>query len=286
MNPKQGRSMLATPAKQDGLVGIINTINTMRQSHFKPVIMADFYCGSGENVIDGMPINGSPISMLDGLTTSIARMTSIPTHPRFLLFNDIVSERALDSLPHAIESWQREMGLPVNKDELVCYNKKSQEFRAAIKYRAGSAQSLCYEIVSAIDRGFHFVAMVDPNGPKDAPWSELRQIYDSYRGKSIELIIHISSTTLKRVAKAREATDINFSPMPDHISDMLNAFNGCGGWIREPLGRDQWTMLLLSKFPPRNGWNPKNGPRFLRINETEGIKLIEYLSTTKKDRGE
>jgi len=280
--PIQGMSAAATPVKQSGLVGMANMLTLMRKHSRKPVMIADFYCGEGENVVDGVHIKGSPISIMQGIAMAIGQMVDPPKQPRYIVFNDIVSGRVMDRLPGVVERWQSDMGLPVNHMRLTCYTKAGRPVVIPIAYRVGSAQTLCGDIESSINHGFHVIALIDPNGPKDAPWSELRSLYDR-RGNSLEVIIHISANTLKRVAKAREV-GYNFAPMPDHISGMLSAFDGAGGWVREPVGADQWTLLLLSKFPPRNGWNPKTGPRFLRIDDDNGRELIQYLSTTAKER--
>lgn len=283
MMPIQGSSAHATPMKQDGIVGIVDMVNIMRQRSYKPVVFIDFYCGSGTNVVDGREISGSPISMLEGIVKATSRMKQIPRHPRMVVFNDIVQERSLDTLPVEVEAWQAKQGLPVNRDVLTCFTKTGQRFTVPIRYVAGSAQDMCAKVKQAIANRMHVVALIDPNGPKDAPWAELRELYEKH-SKDFELLIHVSSTALKRVAGARAVTEFNFAPMPSHVSDMLQAFSGCGGWIREPTGADQWTMVLITRFPPRSGWNVKNGPRYLKMDTEEGQQLIQYLSTTVKQR--
>ncbi len=280
--PIQGMSAAATPAKQSGLVGMTHMLTLMRKKLPRRVMVADFYCGEGENVVDGEHIKGSPISILEGMTLAISQMDDPPKMQRRIVFNDIVSRRVMDHLPGVVEAWQADMGLPVNRKQLTCYTKTGMPVVIPIYYWTGSAQSLCGDIETAINNGFHVIALIDPNGPKDAPWSELRSLYDRL-GHRLEIIIHISATTLKRVAKAREA-GYNFAPMPDHISGMLSVFHGARGWVREPVGADQWTMLLLSRHAPRYGWNTKTGPRFLKIDDENGQKLIQHLSTTAKER--
>lgn len=280
IKPIQGASALATPAKQNGLVGMFDTISVMRKNSHKPIVFADFYCGSGVNAVNGEEINGSPISMLEGIYLSCQRMKGPPAQQRYIVFNDIVSDRVLDALPIAVESWQARNRLPVDRNILRCTTKDGIPVSIPITYVASPAQELCNSIDGLIRGGAHVVALVDPNGPKDAPWEALKRMFRA-KERALELIIHVSSNTLKRVSRAREATGFNFSPMPNHVQDMLAAFTGCGGWIREPVGSDQWTMLLLSKFPPYGGWNCKNGPRFLLIDSTEGSSLIRRLSTTR-----
>ena len=84
------------------------------------------------------------------------------------------------------------------------------------------------------------------------------------------------------MAKAKAATGFTFAPIPDHISAMFAAFDKCGGWIREPVGPDQWTLALISKFPPRHGWNTKSAS-FHRIDSEAGQATIKRLTSTKKE---
>lgn len=281
----QGSSSVATPAKQSGLIGMIDMLTKMRQKSYKPVVILDFYCGSGHNVLDGQTINGSPLSIIEGVCKAINAMKELPKQPMFIVFNDIVSMRVNDLLPEKIEEWQEKNGLPVDRNQLVCFNNKNERFAINLHYSAGDAADLCDSLLKAVRQGYHCVSIIDPNGPKHVPWEKLRSIYNSHQ-KSLELIFHISATTLKRVWRARESTDIQFSPMPDHIADMLTYFNDCGGWIRQPAGADQWTMMLISRFPPRNGWLVKDGLSFYKIEEQEGQKLIKHLSMTKAKRNE
>lgn len=284
MIPIQGSSLLATPAKQDGLTGIVHMMTLMRKNMARPVVFIDFYCGDGKNLVDGKVIKGSPISILEGVAKAIASMSELPKYPRQIVFNDIVAERVTDKLPLHIEGWQREMGLPVDCNYLVCYNKLGKRFRVPITYLAGGADSLCDSVFKGIMYGYHVISIIDPNGPKDAPWEKLKQLYSKH-SSSFEVIFHLSATTLKRVSLARESTGFNFRPMPNHVANLIDSFADCGGWIREPVGGDQWTMMLVSKFPPRNGWNVKNGPKFYKIDQPEGQQMVEYLSTTAKQRG-
>jgi len=284
MNPLQGASKAATPAKQCGLVGMYDMLTLMRKNHFAPIVYADLYCGSGTNHIGGeVEISGSPISMLEGIRLATSRMSAPPKRPRLILFNDIMAERSQRQLPAHVEAWQRRNGLPVDPHELQIPIKNGRMFMAPISYEAMPADSAVDMLGHAINSGYHVIAAVDPNGPKDAPWQKLRSLFDR-RSSRMELIIHISATTLKRVAKARANVAFDFAPMPDHIADLLEKFRGAGGWIREQVGKDQWTMLLLSKYPPRNGWNTKTGPKFFLMHSGEGKGLIHYLSTTAKER--
>lgn len=285
MIPIQGSSLLATPAKQDGLTGIVHMMTLMRKNMARPVAFIDAYCGNGVNSVDEKDINGSPISILEGICKAVASMSETPNHPRFILFNDIIESRVKGNLPVEVEQWQMKNGLPVNQNELVCYNKKKEPFRVSIIYEAKSANDLCDAVVlKAVKNGCHVVVFVDPNGPKHAPWEKLKEIYKKYP-KNVEMIFSIAGNTLKRVYGARLSTGYNFSSMPNHVADMIDSFADCGGWIREPIGADQWTMVLVSKFPPRNGWNVKTGPKFYKIDQPEGQQMVEYLSTTAKQRG-
>ena len=286
MDMFQGCSIAATPAKQDGLKGIYDMIGLMRKNWRGQVIFADMYSGAGKNIIDGQNVRGSPISMLEGLLLSVSRMRGIPSGNWAIVFNDIVKGRATESLPQAVAGWQEEKRIAVDPTKLICYTKDMQKFTIPISYKEGSAATLTKEIESLLNqyRGCHVIMAIDPNGPKDAPWNELRSIWDNH-GKNAEMIFHISANTLKRVAKARQATNFNFSPMPDHMHGMIKAFRDAGGWIREPLGSDQWTIALLSKYPPEYGWMCQ-GAKFHKIDSRSGKYIVSRLSLTKKEMAE
>lgn len=108
----QGASALATPPKQDGLIGIYDTLTTMRKGHFAPVAYIDLYCGSGTNHVDDEIINGSPLSMLEGIKLAIGRMdrrgaTSLRRQPSVRVYAaDKTAEKAgRFQLPGQLLGW-------------------------------------------------------------------------------------------------------------------------------------------------------------------------------------
>jgi len=281
-NPIQGSSRMATPVKQDGIVGLYDTLTTMRKNLFTKMAYFDIYSGSGTNAIDSeTEVQGSPISMLDGIRIATSRMATLPTTARRIVFSDIIAGRATDALPAAVRRWQSANNLPVDPYNLRCPSKTGELVTIPIRYCASSAADAVKDIGRAIAAGWHTIVTIDPNGPKDAPWQELHELF-TRRGDRMEMFIHISANTLKRIAGAKAVTGKTFAPTPDHISAMLQQFSGACGWVREPVGADQWTILLLSKFPPRSGWNTKNGARFLKLDSDEGKSLVRRLSLTKK----
>ena len=69
----QGQSLIATLPKQVNFRGIVKMRCQMLSGLFGDGLrnisrlrIRDAYCGEGENVIDGMAIDGSPISILSG----------------------------------------------------------------------------------------------------------------------------------------------------------------------------------------------------------------------------
>lgn len=277
----QGSSLAATPIKQQGLVGIYHMTALRRKNYRKPTVFVDLYSGNGKNVVGDEVINGSPLSMLEGIKKAVQSMRGAPAAQWFLVFNDIAPDRATELLPENVMRWQEENKLPVNRDSISLTTADGSKVDIPVQYVCGCARSLVEQIAALLDKlkTAHVVMMVDPNGPKHAPWEELKQVWERHR-QDAELIFHISATTLKRVAKARASTGFAFAQMPDHIAALIDAFKGCGGWGRKPVGADQWTILMLSMFPPRNGWE-KAG--FLKLDSEawEGERL--RMSMTAKE---
>lgn len=278
----QGGSVAATPIKQDGVVGIFD-LQATRWKNYNPLVFVDLYAGSGRNVIGGESINGSPLSILGGIYRAVSKSRSRPPHPWLIVFNDIAPGRATSLLPENVMRWQEENGLPVNADSLCMRLKDGSEFVVPIKYLCGPSDDVVQAMRTALDAGFraHFVMLVDPNGPKDAPWPDLQMIWNRH-GRYVDLVLHIAATILKRVSKARDSVGYDFAPMPNHIAGMLDLFTRCGGWIREPVGADQWTIAMISKYPPKSGWAQKNAS-FHLINSPDGQQTIKRLTYTKKE---
>jgi hypothetical protein len=277
---KQGASPAATSLKQDGLFGIYRMQGTRWKDRY-PLVFVDLYSGSGENVVDGQSIIGSPLSLLSGLAAAIRSSNTVPKYSDWLIvFNDITTGRATDILPENVMRWQEENGLPVNSSVLSVTNKNGWTFNVPIRYMCSPSSDVVEDIQAILGRKnqAHFTLLIDPNGPKDAPWDALREIWEKHKNK-VDLLFHISATTLKRCAKAKESTGMNFAPMPDHVKGLIDAFYGCGGWVRGPVGADQWTILLISSRPPKNGW----GNSFHLIQSIEGDEVIKRLSLTKSE---
>lgn len=284
----QGSSLTATPIKQQGLVGIYHMIALRRKNYRKPTVFVDLYSGNGKNVVGDEIINGSPLSMLEGIKKAVQSMrpekknpTGTPKAQWSIVFNDIAPDRATDLLPENVMRWQEENRLPVNKDVIQLTNSIGHKVDITVEYVCGCAKSLVDQIAHFLDKmkSAHVVMMVDPNGPKHAPWNELKCVWERHHEES-QLIFHISATALKRVAKARASTAYDFAPMPDHISALLDLFEDCKGWIRLPVGADQWTILMLSMFPPRNGWEKE---RFLELDSERGREAKALMSMTAKE---
>ncbi len=235
------------------------------------MVFVDLYCGSGENKLPGEIIAGSPISMLAGILDAVQHLTP---------------GRATLLLPENVMRWQAENNLVVNPELFQCTARDGSIFSMPIKYRTGSAQDAveCICNIMQVNRKSHIILMIDPNGPKDAPWVKTKEIWDRYPNR-VEMIFHLGATVLKRVSKARDTCGAEFfAPMPDHIAALVDSFSDSDGWVRDPVGKDQWTMLLLSKFPPHNGWKTIDAS-FHKIQSEIGQQVVRRLSLTKKELG-
>lgn len=286
----QGQSDLATPAKQQGLIGMYRMLTLMRKKlrekkGIKNLIYMDMYSGIGENVADGQRIYGSPISMLEGIHRAVRSMNDGPGGvKRHVVFNDIVKGRASEMLPQRVLEFQEDRGLQRNPELLVSYTKQGDIVEIPIIYRDGSAQSLAKSVINRLNNprsSEHYIIAVDPNGPKHAPWNELEYIWNNFSNHA-EFIFHISATTLKRIAKARESGIKANADIPNHVQAMLDKFAHSKGWVRNGVGADYWTLMLLTKFSPDYGW----GKDYHLIDSPEGQKVIRSLSLTKKEMAE
>jgi three-Cys-motif partner protein len=282
---KQGSGDLSTPVKQSGIVGLINMLST-RWKGIKGLFFIDMYCGTGKNVLSGGEIDGSPISLLTGLLKTIKSSNTPQDYGWAVLFNDISPGRATDILPVNVMAWQEANNLTIDKNKLTATTKSNDTFEAYLSYSCSESNELIDTIKWYLgsSKDTHLVIMIDPNGPKHINWNELKELWDIYK-KRVEFIIHISATTLKRVSKAKQATSFSYSYMPDHIGDMFDAFSYCGGWIREPIDKDQWTLALISYFEPKHGWNTK-AASFHKISSEKGQEVITKLSLTKAEWSE
>jgi hypothetical protein len=246
------------------------------------MLFVDLYSGSGVNEVGGTDINGTPLSILHGIPDAI-RSSKTEVCGMACIFSDIAPERATVLLPERVEDFQQKLGLEVNRNELVVETRKGQVVRVPIFYRQSSALEMAQFIHQyAIQHPrIRVLVGIDPNGPKDAPWPELGLLMQSV-GSRVDLYVHLAATAMKRVSGARAATGMQFAPMPDHISHAIQfimAGDGAG-WIREPIGADQWTLMLLTRNPPKHGWASQG---YHLINSPEGREVIQRMSMTKKE---
>lgn len=277
----QGCSPLATAKKQESVEGV-TFMETLRLKNFnRDVLFADIFCGSGENIVNGETINGSPISMLDGFLSAVVAMKEPPKSNYRFVFSDVAEGRADSRLVANVRNWQERVGMEPDPFLFKAYTKGGHAVTAKLFY----AQSWAEEAVEALkdkvikNRNGFLVLFVDPNGPKAAPWKGMRELWDKAASR-VRITVSISATTLKRIRAAKEVSQLNWAQVPDHISGMIEWFSGAGGWVRSPVNADQWTVVCLSKVPPRNGWN-KGG--FVLIDSNEGREMIKRLSLTKQE---
>jgi hypothetical protein len=283
---QQGSSHGATQYKQDSIRGIARMAALRQKNTSGLKVFADVFSGSGENVVDGEIIDGSPISILSGVVDAIQSMRGAYAGSYAVYFADIVTGRATDMLLSVITRWAASCGYPFthtgNTGILQVYKYDGGEGRVDI-YLSESPASDSMAIIGngLLSRRIERVTVfIDPNGPKHAPWRETMAIWRHFSSRST-IIIHIASTTLKRIAGARRAGCNMPDGIPDHVAEMIHWFKGAGGWIREPINADQWTIAMLAKYPPTHDWQ-KGG--FHAIDSDEGQALIKRLSTTKKEK--
>ena len=277
----QGSSAIATPAKQKGLFGIHHMISTKRKNLGGLHLFCDAFSGSGLNHIEGEEIQGSPITILSAVTKSfLSFRDQPPTYLPAFVFSDITASRSMEMLPENVAAWQSSNGLQVDPQNLIVSTRHG-DYVMPIHYRGESAEQLLVRIGLFLDQPNRTATItIDPNGPKDIPYDALKQLWKTY-GKRLTLIFHVGATHLKRVAGAREA-GINFRPLPDHLTGLIELFmSQPRGWIRSPVGADQWTIVMLTHFETAYGWE-KQG--YHKLTTPIGQQVLSDLSLTNAQK--
>lgn len=285
---KQGASVLATPAKQDGLYGIQHMYTLMHSRIPGTVFFADLFSGTGVNNIENTSVDGSPITALKAFHKAINSTKKFPLRKYQFVFNDIVEGRADVKLKNLVHKWANDTGITIeegeNFDTFSFKTKNGFVITFPVYFMNKSADEIISVIHEHMEKkdGSYFQIFIDPNGPKDFPWESVNQLYEKFPSR-LTIAAHLSATALKRVAACKRARpDLSFVDMPDHVKGVIGMFaKHPKGWVRKPVGADQWTMFFISRFSPKGDWQ-KQG--FHHIGEQKGKEIIHLLSTTAKER--
>ena len=271
----QGKSLIATPIKQFGVLGHshMQTLRRRLRKDIKGIVFCDVFCGDGVNRISSdYVVDGSPISIIKGYEkASNSGQIGVHENGDMFIFSDIRQD-ALDSLKYMIPEHLTDK----------CFLMKND---------AGTQIEELHDFLIK-NPGYECTLFVDPNGPKEFPYKQLIKISEDYRlKKRLDIVIHISATTYKRCIGAAHTDNkkLQFDDWLFGIEHLGNDFimkiaSGREGWVREPLkgDGDQWTIISFFGYPPRNDWN-KQG--YVKIDSEEGENAIYHYSTTNKQKG-
>lgn len=281
---KQGASALATPSKQQALFGIHQMYARRLKTIFDGcVVFGDIFCGSGENHVGDEIIDGSPISILKGVTSAIQTFRKEPhRYNAVFVFSDIMPERSLIQLPDAIENFQRKSGLPVDRNHLIVAN--DHGFYDMPIYYAGHDAEYMVSYLNGLmesERNLRMMLTIDPNGPKALPVDELALLWKMQQQR-LTMNLHISATSLKRCSKAAISTGYDFGFTPPNLKALLDIFTtNPHGWFRDAIGADQWVLMMLTRYEPKGGWRDF----MLKMSTPECRQKILTYSKTKQELG-
>lgn len=113
----------------------------------------------------------------------------------------------------------------------------------------------------------------DPNNT-DIPVDVLAKICTSTQFKSVEILVYVSATSLKRV---RTSSLVKKQP---YLKDIITPINKKYWQARTPQGRHQWTFLLGTNW---QGFPVLQNQGFVKMNTYMGNRLFGHLNLTKKE---
>jgi three-Cys-motif partner protein len=282
----QGSSKI-THLKERHLEGIVTMRFRMLTHHMKHIdrlVVADVFCGSGENNIGGHVIDGSPLAILNGFQTACGFGVVDPKRSKesFRPHSEKVEIQISDIRPDAVASAPRILADKYShKPDLFAHN----SFDSLVKvFEADAAQRIDELHQRLVDRpNDRLFLFVDPNGPRTLPYPQIMGLLSDHRtADRVDVVVNISATDLKRMNGSRAANV--------HIRDWVGGFenlfatvldvrNG-EAWIRKPIPGDahQWSIIVYWSQPfPHWDW-PKAG--FTQIGSADGQAALRHYSST------
>lgn len=279
----QGKNALVTRLKERHLNGLIRMrVISMKAYLYSDIAtwwLCDVYCGDGEQVIDGITIDGSPIELFNA-AEALSQLPNFRAHVGRFRF--LVS----DKRPEAVKSVVR-----IAEDkfqhgpDLLGHNSFASLLTANVQDAENTLDDIHRLLIERPnDRAFVFL---DPNGPATFAYPSFVDLLTDDRVRDrVDVVVNISATALKRIRGSVKA-----SAHVDWIGRMQTIFvsalgrdnDGTGCWIREPVNRDpwQWCMLAYWSTPkPQFTWDTA---RFVPINSPKGRAALEFYSRTAEE---
>ena len=237
--------------------------------HYKKVICADVFCGTGQNEIGDEIVDGSPIRLLRGFFGAIGK-----NQQQRLIWGE-------EQPPYDVEFWFSD----IRKQACSFLKAKIKStFDMNIDAHAMAAQDSVNEIANKLhhDPDIFLFLILDPNGPKSFPKNEVQDALSAYSNR-IDVIPYISATTINRCISARNKAGRQFSGWLGDIENFDEGFvssltsNNRAGWIRKPIPGDKsrWTMIpTFGILKPGSSWD-KQG--YVNIDSEEGRKTVKHF---------
>lgn len=129
----------------------------------------------------------------------------------------------------------------------------------------------CFEERARPWSGAYGVIYADPNGTR-LPVEPMRSLAASRALRFVDCLAYISATNYKRV-RAAHGTGI-------YLEDDLRAIGKRFIWLREPVGRHQWTFVLMTNWARY----PHYGAGWYRLDTPEGQAVMDRLNLSQRER--
>jgi len=282
INTFQGQSKV-TFKKEVGIGGISGMrFNQFKNDFFRQkyqkVIVADIFSGSGSNSPDGKStIDGSPVQILSAFFKASQNGKKI-NHKFKFMFSDI-REQACLMLNEIVNA-----KFPYKKQSLVSFMGNQLSYDPVIQIRKWDASYAVGKIGEYMEAhpDTYLYLVLDPNGPKDFPKSEVEELVRFF-SKRTDVLANISATAINRCIGARNKAKMQFCGWLNEIED-FGGFVGSlaggkrSGWIRKPLNGDPHRWTLISTFgclAPSVAWKSEG---YADLREEEGKNAVRFYT--------
>lgn len=168
MTKHQGRSEIATPAKQYHLRSLVRMRCIMLSPYLingwaSSLRIRDAFCGDGENVVGGKVIDGSPVSIVNGIIEAHQSCKSLRTVDHLIKcnFSDIRDDAISGLGPKMFDKFNF-------KSDLFSHNTWESK---VICERLTATNALSDDIKYLQDNPkARLLLVIDTNGPSDIPF--------------------------------------------------------------------------------------------------------------------
>jgi three-Cys-motif partner protein len=235
-------------------------------------MVRDAMCGSGENKIhkDQAPLDSSPLSLLKGAADAAKKCKLGKLDNLAFKFSD-VRPQAIAALDENLRSTWLSLGL-----QCIVDSPRVMTAREAL------SQDMAWLSKRNSNR---LITVLDPNGPLDLPYSEVRDLitYRDFHRKA-DIVVNIAATAMKRVRGSAKAAGRDYSEVCGQFCEVFltgtEPNDDC--WIRQPLESDPWQWCVLAYWAgkaPNGAWKNQ---RFVKFHSEEGERAIQIYTNTRK----